>query len=233
MFKNFWTHHNIVSKNIHHYDKLVNNINCKYVWKCSSQHIVNNYRKNVTSRHLEIGPGTGHFLTRQQLASSSHIIDYLTLIDINPDILEYSKTILDKEYTTTPIQTINHNIFSNTIPTKYRNSLEFNSVGINYVLHCIPGKLENKLDTLLNNLISSKASRSTDKSSFTLFGSTVICDPLHMNTLAEYELMLLNGIGIFHNDNDTFDELSSYLNSNNIPHNLTKKGYVAIFSLQV
>ena len=30
---NFWKYNNVVSKNIHKYDNIVNNINCKRVWK--------------------------------------------------------------------------------------------------------------------------------------------------------------------------------------------------------
>ena len=45
---------------LNNYDYLVNNINCKYVWKCDQQNI-KLYQENITKNHLEI-VGTGYFL---------------------------------------------------------------------------------------------------------------------------------------------------------------------------
>ena len=92
------------------------------------------------------------------------------------------------------------------------------------MLHCVPGNLEDKVDTLLHNL---------DHTDYNLFGATVICDPLHMNPIAEYELMLLNSLGIFHNKDDTYDGLVNYLEKNNIRHTSVKRGYVALFNIEV
>ena len=105
-------------------------------------------------------------------------------------------------------------------------------MGINYVLHCVEGSLEYKIDTLLNNLENNHAGYG-GCGGYTLFGATVICDPLHINTIAEYELMLLNSLGIFNNNLDTYDNLSEYLLNNKIKHKIDKKGYVALFSIQM
>ena len=40
-----------------------------------------------------------------------------------------------------------HNIFENSL-----KFFDFQSVGINYVLHCVPGSLENKMEKLIENL---------------------------------------------------------------------------------
>ena len=111
-------------------------------------------------------------------------------------------------------------MFTSEIP----DSVDFNSVGINYVLHCVPGNLETKLDNLISNLGDNK---------YNLFGASVVCDPLHMNVIAEYELMFLNAFGIFHNNNDTYEELDEYLNRTGLHFTLEKQGYVAIFNIQV
>ena len=218
LFKHYWANKNFVSKNIHYYDRLVNKINCQHVWKCSERYIINHYRNNISHYHLEIGPGSGYFLKKENLLKNPSI-DQLTLIDINSEILDFSKENLTPDYCN-DIVTLNFDIFSDKIPS----GIKFNSVGLNYVLHCIPGKLENKLDTLLDNL---------DHTGYNLFGATVICDPLHMNPLAEYELMLLNTLGIFNNNHDSYEDLSRYLLKNNIKHNISKRGYVALFSIEV
>ena len=215
MFNNFWKYNNLVSKNIQKYDRLVNEINCEKVWKCSKKHIINNYNKNINCNHLEIGPGTGYFLKKKNLNVN---LNKLTLVDVNSKILNYSKNNLKSEYS--DINILSHNLFSYEIPSK----VKFNSVGINYVLHCIPGNLQTKLDKLIFNLGNNK---------YNLFGASVICDPLHMNPIAEYELIFLNALGIFNNNNDTYEELNEYLNNRNLNFSLKKQGYVAIFNIHI
>ena len=218
MLTKFWNNNNFVSKNLKHYDKIVNRINCLYVWKCSENYIINHYRNNISSYHLEIGPGTGYFLKKENLRKNFSI-QQLTLLDVNENILNYSKQNLKNDYDH-KIITVHQDVFSK----KINKNIKFNSVGINYVLHCIPGTLENNIDTLINNLGSSN---------YNLFGSTLICDPLHMNPIAEYELILLNNLGIFNNSNDTYEQFIEYLNNNKIKHNILKIGYVAIFNINI
>jgi len=215
--KNFWTKSNAISKNMRHYDHVVNNINCERVWRCSQQYIMNHYRNYISSYHLEIGPGTGYFLENENIRKANSI-EKITLVDINSEILEYASENLQYDYSR--ISTVNCNLFKQTLPTH----IKFDSVGLNYVLHCVPGNLEDKVDTLLHNL---------DHTDYNLFGATVICDPLHMNPIAEYELTLLNSLGIFHNEDDTYDGLVNYLEKNNIRHNSIKRGYVALFNIEV
>ena len=65
-------------------------------------------------------------------------------MDINQPILQFSSNNLKTSFSNIKIR--NHNIFDKKIEEKY------DSIGINYVLHCVPGKLEDKIDKLLNNL---------------------------------------------------------------------------------
>ena len=215
MFGNFWKNNNLVSKNIQNYDRYVNQINCEKVWKCPQKHIINNYRVNIDCNHLEIGPGTGYFLKKENLNIN---FNKLTLVDVNRKILNYSKENLQSECS--DVNVLCHDLFTCEIPS----SVDFNSVGINYVLHCVPGNLQTKLDKLISNLGENK---------YNLFGASVICDPLHMNAIAEYELIFLNAFGIFNNNNDTYEELKEYLDNRNLNFSLKKQGYVAIFNIQV
>jgi len=51
----FWRNKNFVSRFINVYDYLVNDINCKYVWRCHQKNIFNQYNKYLGKNHLEIG----------------------------------------------------------------------------------------------------------------------------------------------------------------------------------
>ena len=215
MFNNFWKYNNLVSKNIKKYDRLVNEINCEKVWGCKKKYIIDNYNRNINSNHLEIGPGTGYFLKKQNLDVN---LNKLTLIDINKNILDYSKNNLQSEYS--DIDILSHNLFTSKIPT----DIKFNSVGINYVLHCVPGNLQTKLDKLISNLGNNE---------YNLFGASVICDSININLLAEYEIIFLNAFGIFNNNYDTYEELNEYLNNTNLNFSLKRRGYVAIFNIHI
>ncbi len=215
MFNNFWKYNNLVSKNIQRYDRLVNEINCEKVWGCSKKYIIDNYNKNINSKHLEIGPGTGYFLKKENLNVD---LNKLTLIDVNDKILNYSKNNLQSEYS--KIDILSHDLFTTKIPS----NIKFNSVGINYVLHCVPGNLQTKLDKLISNLGNNE---------YNLFGASVICDSININLIAEYELIFLNAFGIFNNNYDTYEELNEYLNNRNLNFSLKRHGYVALFNINI
>lgn len=44
------------------YDTVVLGVVCRLVWRAPRMHVRELYERNVTARHLELGPGTGYFL---------------------------------------------------------------------------------------------------------------------------------------------------------------------------
>ncbi len=66
----FWKNRSINNFLLKNYDYFVNNINCKYVWKCNEKYIHKMYKKNITKNHIEIGPGTGYFFTHWKFKMS-------------------------------------------------------------------------------------------------------------------------------------------------------------------
>lgn len=207
----FWRNKNIVTKSLKFYDYLVNDINCTYAWRCHKSNIFENYKNNIKTNHLEIGPGTGYFLKK------NYNINKLYLMDINEDTLNFSKNNLSFNY---EVKTINHNIFEDKLEIK-----DLDSVGLNYVLHCVPGKLEDNIDNLLNNL------ESNNKINF--FGATVVSDKNLQNTLSSVELFFLNKYNIFNNQLDTSKNLIDYLKYNKIKFQEKIVGNVLIFSFEI
>ena len=205
----FWRNRNIVTKSLKFYDFMVNDINCRYAWRCHKKNIFENYRNNIKTHHLEIGPGTGYFL------KYNSNIKKLYLMDINNDTLNFTKKNM-LEYCNN-ITTINHNIFEN----RYHIN-NINSIGINYELHCVPGKLENNIDKLVTNL------NSNNKLSF--FGATVLNDNNLQTYLSKTELKLLNNYGIFNNSEDYSYNLINYFQYNNFDYKFNIIGNVIIFS---
>ena len=145
------------------------------------KHIFEHHFQKYSRNHLEIGPGTGYFLQRR------YPISHLTLMDINKDTLDYTRHNLKGNYP--HISVMEHDIFK-----KPKRLDRVQSVGINYVLHCVPGRLDTKLECLVNNI---HVGRDT-----TFFGATVIQDDTNQTFLSKTELYLLNKYKIFYNQND-------------------------------
>ena len=99
------------------------------------------------------------------------------------------------------------------------------SVGVNYVLHCVPGKLENKIDIMLKNL-------KNDKKEKTFFGATVLFDKNLQSNLSNFELFFLNKYGIFNNNLDNGENLINYFEKNRIDYSYKIIGNVIIFDFK-
>ena len=209
MIKNlFWKNYKVSNILLNNYDYFVNNLNCKYVWNCNQNIIKDLYKNNLSKNHIEIGPGTGYFLKQNQF-------DSLYLLDINNDILNDSFKNLKNN--SKKIVKINKNIFNKNNQIKINN---VNSIGLSYVLHCVPNTLDISLNYLVNNL---------NKKDVTLFGSTVI--PTNTHILASSELFFLNKLGIFNNLNHNLEQLKNF--SKNYDHEINVVGNVLVFKIKI
>ena len=68
------------------YDRLVHGFSNRIAWRCPTERILDLYRNNLSSRHLEAGVGTGFFIDRANPAA----FEQLTLLDINRHCLARS-----------------------------------------------------------------------------------------------------------------------------------------------
>jgi len=210
--QNFWKNKNFVTKSLNVYDFLVNDINCNYVWRCNKKNIIKNYQENIGENHLEIGPGTGYFL------KDNYNIKNLFLVDINKDTLEYSQKNLKNYYKN--IIKIEHNIFTTELKLN-----DIDSVGLNYVIHCVPGRIENNIDNLINNINNNKPIK--------FFGSSVVSDINLQTKISECELLFLNKFKIFNNKEDISFNLINYLEINKIKYDYKIIGNVLVFSFLI
>jgi hypothetical protein len=84
---------------------------------------------------------------------------------------------------------------------------QFDSIGINYVMHCVPGNFKEKgvAFTHLQPLLSENG---------VLFGTTVLSDNIHKNVLAKPFMWLMNSLGVFNNRSDNARDLKECLETN-------------------
>ncbi len=174
------------------YDSFVLGLNTRYAWRCPIPRIVALYNKHVTSNHLDIGVGTGYYVDHCKFPSSNI---RLGLMDLSPHSLDRAARRLSRFKPETYLADI-----LNPLVVKG----PFDSVGMNWLIHCLPGTIGSK-QTAFTNV------RSVLKPGGVLFGATVLQGGIEHNWLAKKMLASLNEKGIFSNAQDDVEGLRRVL----------------------
>jgi 2-polyprenyl-3-methyl-5-hydroxy-6-metoxy-1,4-benzoquinol methylase len=202
-------------KTLRLYDLVVLGISNQFIWQCPTQRLVDHYNRNVTANHLDVGVGTGYFLDQCQFSSSTPRIG---LMDLNTNALEFAAQRLVRYQ-----------------PERYcRNVLEpitleakkFDSVGINYLLHCLPGSIASKA-------IAFDHLRSMMNPNAIIFGSTLLQGSIPRNWFAKRLMAVYNSKGIFSNQDDDLEGLERSLSKRFRDVSIQVIGCAALFSGRV
>jgi hypothetical protein len=171
------------------YDFVVLGVSNQFVWKCPVQRLEEHYNTHVTANHLDVGVGTGYFLDRCRFPSRKPRV---ALMDLNPDALEFSSRRISRYEP----ETYRRNVLA---PISI-DGRKFDSVGVNYLLHCIPGSIESK-SIALDHLMALMNPNAV------LFGSTLLQGGVTRNWFAKRLMNLYNKKGIFSNARDDLEGL--------------------------
>ena len=193
------------------YDVVVYGFISPVFWKYNSGSILTSYHQAVTGNHLEIGVGTGYLLAK---STSQPNIKLLSLMDLNKHCLEKSARRLAKFKPDTFIQDI-------TQPFSGFNK-RVDSVGINFVLHCVPGDFKSK-DVVFDHVCA------VLNTGGTFFGSTLLSHGVKRTWSAKMLMRILNGLGIFFNQDDDLDDFSRGLRKRFANAEITTQGAVVIW----
>lgn len=168
------------------YDLLALRINNRFFWRCPTKSMLDLYDRNITNNHLDAGVGSGYFLDNCRFPSNQPRI---TLVDLNPNSLLYVRQRIAR--------------YSD-VTLHRRNILEpldldrtFTSIGISYLLHCVPGPLEEKGAKIFGNLKECLAPGGV------LFGATLLQDQTDKWLTSKAMMSLYQRIGAFSNTQDT------------------------------
>jgi len=118
------------------YDVLVHGLSNHVAWRCPTRKLVDLYRANLSGNHLEAGVGTGHFLDR----AGRREFERLVLLDINRNCLARAERQLARFKPAL--------CEANLLAPLNLDLAPFSSVGFTYVLHCLPGRMSDKLVAL-------------------------------------------------------------------------------------
>ena len=175
------------------YDFVVLTVSNRFVWRCPTPRLLKHYNEHVTANHLDVGVGTGYFLDRCRVPSRQ---PRLALMDLNLNALEFAAQRVERYQPETYVR--------NVLEPIAIEGGKFDSVGINYLLHCLPGSIASKsvsLDHLADSLNPGGI----------LFGSTLLHDGVRRNRLARRLMENYNSQGIFSNRNDDLAGLTTAL----------------------
>ena len=197
------------------YNFIVLGVSNRFLWKCPTQRLLTQYNQWVTNNHLDVGVGTGYFLDQCQFRSP---FPRIALMDLNRKVLEFTSQKISRYSPET--------YCCNVLEPISFNTQQFDSIAINYLLHCLPGTIESKscafdyLKTLMNpNAV--------------LFGSTILGQGVKCNWFAKQLMGIYNQKRIFSNQQDDLEGLERELKRRFKNVSVEIVGCVALFSGRV
>ncbi|MYS86620.1 class I SAM-dependent methyltransferase [Embleya scabrispora] len=193
------------------YDLVVYRGTAPLLWRCPPTVSRRLYDTGVGARHMDIGVGSGYLLHHARFPVPDPRI---TLVDLNPNSLAHTAHRLRRYH----VATVRANVLE---PLPVPDG-SHDSVGISYLLHCIPGSLREKGIVLAH-------AAAVVRPGGVVFGTTVLSAGVPVSLAARKAMRLLNKQGAFHNDGDTLDDLRAQLDRYFDHHELSVRGCVGIF----
>jgi ubiquinone/menaquinone biosynthesis C-methylase UbiE len=173
------------------YDPWVLGFMSRAVWKVPIPPGIEQYRRNIGHRHLDVGPGTGYWLEKAAPPAGTAI----TLLDPNPNVLARCSERLASMHP----RTVRASVME---PLPLEPT--FDSAALSFVIHCLRGPMSNKA-TAIRNIAA------VLEPGGVLFGGTVLGLEAHHTPQARAFLKFANKAGDFDNLGDTADGLRRML----------------------
>lgn len=192
------------------YDAFVLHFSSRVAWRFSAPRILELYNRHLSGNHLEIGVGTGFFLDKATFPIERPSI---TLVDLNANTLAATSRRIARYAPRC--------IVANALePIAFEQP--FDSIGINYVLHTMPGNMQRKVNVL-------RHARSYLNHGGILFGTTLLGSGIDANVLARALMRVYNHLKWFSNQQDTLPSLEEGLRKNFNRYQVQVIGPTAVF----
>jgi ubiquinone/menaquinone biosynthesis C-methylase UbiE len=194
------------------YDVVVLGLMSRLMWRCPRSRMLAHYNRQVGGTHLDIGPGTGWFLDKCRFPTTTPSI---TLLDLNEVVLDTAAGRISRYR---PVRRTG-DVFK---PLPLADA-RFDSVGLNFVLHCLPGSMAQKtvvFDHLAPFL----------RPGARVFGATVLGRGPHHTTRSAKLLDKLNRSEVFSNLDDRQEDLREQLQARFTDVETVRSGAVCLFA---
>jgi len=192
------------------YDWFVLGFSNRLLWRCPTARLRALYDANVGRRHLDIGVGTGYFLDKARWPVEAPEI---TLLDLNRDCLERAARRIAR-YAPKRIAA--------SCLAPLPSSGPFDSIGLCYLLHCLPGSIPEKA-AVFDHAGAVLAEGGV------LFGATILQGETGRSGPAQALMNFYNRKGVFSNAGDTLQDLEDALSRRFAEVTLERIGMVALF----
>ena len=194
------------------YDLFVLRFSNRFLWRCPWPRLLAHYDRHVSANHLDVGVGTGFFLDRCRFPVPR---PRLALLDMNANSLAVASHRLAR-YRPAALHADVLAPIGIDVPA-------FESIGLNYLLHCLPGKFHSKGEALhhLKPLLVPGG---------VMFGATLLHGGVDTTWPARRLMASYNAKGIFDNANDDLDGLRATLAQHLDAVTVDVVGCVALFS---
>jgi SAM-dependent methyltransferase len=197
------------------YDVLVLGLSNRWVWKCPTPRALVHYDRHVSGNHLDVGVGTGYFLDRCRFPTPTPRI---ALMDLNRDALQFAARRIARYRPELYVRNVLE-------PIEF-DGAKFDSLGVNYLLHCLPGDMATKARAFdfLSPLLSPGA---------VVFGSTLLQGGVARSFGARRLMNFYNSKGTFSNTQDDLETLTRELEKRFSAVSVETVGCAALFSATV
>tara|TARA_R110000850_G_scaffold148309_1_gene270542 strand:+ start:192 stop:878 length:687 start_codon:yes stop_codon:yes gene_type:complete len=193
------------------YDWWVLNYSNRRLWQCPTDFLESHYRGHISDKHLEVGVGTGYFLEKTLPEGEPKV----ALLDANRSCLEFAAKRLEHYRPETYEE--------NVLEPFYLFDEKYDSIGINYLLHCLPGRLEEKGAAVFDHLIPHLSEGGV------IFGSTILGTEVERTRAAKFMMGFYNQKGVFSNKHDSLGGMMEALSSSFKTFNVEVYGCVVLF----
>ncbi|MFF9099518.1 class I SAM-dependent methyltransferase [Streptomyces rubrogriseus] len=194
------------------YDLFVLGLMSRLMWRCPPGRMLAHYDRQVGASHLDIGPGTGWFLDRCRFPVRTPSI---TLLDLNEVALATAAHRIRRYRPET--------LVGDAFRPLAAGPARFDSVGLNFLLHCLPGTMAEK-SVVFDHVAPFL------RPGARVFGSTVLGEGPHHTRRSGKLLAKLNRSGVFNNLGDGTAALDEQLRARFTDVETARVGAVCLFA---
>jgi SAM-dependent methyltransferase len=176
------------------YDWWVLGLSNKFAWRCSTRTVLLPfYRKHMGKKHLDAGVGTGFYLAHAGLGPSHEI----TLLDMNENSLRAAAARIRFPN----VKVMRENVMR---PLPRSSGERNDSISLFYLLHCLPGTMEEKS-------VAVASLKQYLKRDGIFYGATILGNDADHNAFGRRLMKIYNRKGIFSNQADSIVSLQEML----------------------
>ncbi|MBA2657854.1 MAG: class I SAM-dependent methyltransferase [Tatlockia sp.] len=194
------------------YNFWVLNISNQWIWRCHKKFQLEQFNNYISANHLDIGVGTGYYL---QACKSSQLAK-ISLMDLNQNCLDSAAIALKFKGEDPSVH------LADIFKTQPHLAEQFDSISMNYLLHCLPGAMEAKQICIANAAAMLRPQG-------ILFGATILSDEKLQTKASRVLSEIYNKKAIFCNREDNLISLQTALEKYLSGVEIATIGCVALF----